>query len=862
MAKEESTRALRLMAGALVLGMLAGTSLSATPPGQPGTGTAILRIDGVAFEFVQVPAGRFLMGSGAGDSDERPVHEVTIPFDFAMMATEVTVRQFAAFVESTGYRTDAERGNWAWLCPVAGLAGPDRNLDWRRPGLFQSDDHPVVVISRGDALAFCRWLGEQMGRSVRLPTEAEWEYAARAGGESVGDPQLDESAWYEGTADDATHPVGSKAPNPWGLYDMQGNAWEWCMDVWHPSYDGAPTDGTARISDPGIPEAAWRYVLRGGCWARSARQVGLTYRYRGTSNFRSCGTGFRIVLEADASVSGRVQGGSLAVPTLSRCDAPTVPRSNASRATLTIGDVSFDLVRIPAGEFLMGCNDEQEEKPIHKVCIDYDFEIGRTEVTRAQFHIFVEATGYITEAEKEGWAWTRSQWQDWHPELDISWRNPGFSQADDHPATCVSWYDAMAFCRWLSAQSDEEIRLPSEAEWEYACRAGTTGDYAGVVRAMGWHRYNSGQRTRPVAQKQPNAWGLYDMHGNVWEWCRDMWHAGYHGAPNDGSAWVTASFFIPAMRGGSFTNPPWWLRSAMHMRNDPGCRHSYNQGFRIVRIPKEPGPSVTRVAVSLATNSDVPATTSVESARLVPVQVELPRRQFRGTPKDVRAPRTKPVQTEAGPPFLAPAGTRNVAIGKPVSASDEEPVIGELAMLTDGDKEASEGSYVELGPSFQHITIDLQGEYEIYGIRVWHFHQEPRIYFDVIAQIAGDADFITDVHTVFNNDMDNSAGLGLGADLHYVDTHFGEIFDARGARGRYVRLYSNGNTANDLNHYIEVEVYGRPVERRCSGSPTRPTPRTRKATVAGSGTATVKVNESKYPVSPAKASYTWSFHDP
>ena len=557
-----------------------------------------LKVGEETFPFVKVPAGRFLMGSRIGDSDERPIHEVTIPHEFAMMATEVTVRQFGAFVEVTGYRTDAERGNWAWLCPAADLAGPDRNLDWRRPGLSQSADHPVVVVSRNDALAFCRWLSEQTGRSVRLPTEAEWEYAARAGGQYDGAAPLDTLAWYDDTADGATHPVGSKSPNPWGLYDMQGNAWEWCMDVWHPTYDGAPTDGSARTRDPDIPEVAWRYVLRGGCWARSARQVGPTYRYRGTDNFRNCGTGFRVVLDADLVAAERAaqRNRQQALP---RRRSSTITR-HAGKTTLTVGHVSFDLIHIPAGEFVMGADDDEEARPPHRVRIEHDFEIGRTEVTRAQFRAFIEATSYIAEAEKEGWGWTRSHWRDWHPELDITWRHPGFPQADDHPATCVSWYDAMAFCRWLSETSGEDIRLPSEAQWEYACRAGTTGDYAGAVNAMGWHRYNSGQRTHPVAQKQPNAWGLYDMHGNVWEWCRDMWHMGYEGAPTDGSAWTEAPYFLPAMRGGSFTNPQWWLRSAMHMRNDPGCRHSYNQGFRIVRVLRDPRQSLTQVPVSVA----------------------------------------------------------------------------------------------------------------------------------------------------------------------------------------------------------------------------------------------------------------------
>ena len=200
--------------------------------------------------------------------------------------------------------------------------------------------------------------------------------------------------------------------------------------------------------------------------------------------------------------------------------------------------------------------------------------------------------------------------------------------------------------------------------------------------------------------------------------------------------------------------------------------------------------------------------------KLVPIETSLPKHQFVGTRQDIRAPRIKPVQTKPGPPFLAPAGTRNVALGKPVSSSDPEPFTGELAMVTDGDKEASEGSFVELGPLLQHVTIDLQAEHEIYGIRLWHYHLQPRVYFDVIVQASNDPNFTTAVTTIFNNDMDNSANLGLGKGkaMHYVDTHFGELIDAKGARARYLRLYSNGNTENDLNHYIEVEVYGRPVK--------------------------------------------------
>jgi len=146
-----------------------------------------------------------------------------------------------------------------------------------------------------------------------------------------------------------------------------------------------------------------------------------------------------------------------------------------------------------------------------------------------------------------------------------------------------------------------------------------------------------------------------------------------------------------------------------------------------------------------------------------------------------------------------------------VASSDEEPIIGEIEMITDGDKEAADGSYVELGPFLQDITIDLGVVYEIYAILFWHFHKQARVYFDVIVQVADDPDFITNVHTLFNNDADNSSGLGIGSDMHYVETSEGKLIDAKGVRARYVRLRSNGNSSNELNHYIEVEVFGAPI---------------------------------------------------
>ncbi len=196
---------------------------------------------------------------------------------------------------------------------------------------------------------------------------------------------------------------------------------------------------------------------------------------------------------------------------------------------------------------------------------------------------------------------------------------------------------------------------------------------------------------------------------------------------------------------------------------------------------------------------------------LVPLDIKLPRSMFVGTPQNMRVPNLEKPLGKPRQPFLAPVGTENVAFGRAVASSDEEPIIGEIELITDGDKEATDGSYVELGPFLQNVTIDLEAVHDIYAVLVWHYHKQPRVYFDVVVQVADDPDFISNVRTVFNNDHDNSAGLGVGQDLHYVETAEGKLIDAKGARARYVRLYSYGNTSNDLNHYIEVEVYGRPA---------------------------------------------------
>lgn len=231
----------------------------------------------------------------------------------------------------------------------------------------------------------------------------------------------------------------------------------------------------------------------------------------------------------------------------------------------------------------------------------------------------------------------------------------------------------------------------------------------------------------------------------------------------------------------------------------------------------------TTIALSLAliaavaSADDKPTTQPIgkdaDGKKLVPLELTLPKPTFKGTPTNV-PPGTNLEKPRKGPrpELMVPPGTKNIARGKPVTASDDDPLFGSAKLITDGDKEATPDSYVELGPRLQWAQIDLKRECIIDAILVWHYHANPRVYHDVVVQVADDADFIENVRTIFNNDHDNSSGLGLGEDKEYWETYEGKLIDAKGVKARYVRLYSNGSIADDMNHYVEVEVYGRPAK--------------------------------------------------
>lgn len=269
-------------------------------------------------KLVLIPAGEFMMGSATtdpqGDDDERPQHPVRIGKAFYMGAHEVTVGQFAKFVDATGYKTEAERSAGGAVIDFnTGKVVVDRKYHWRNPGFEQTDRHPVVQISWNDAKAYCKWLTDHDRANYRLPTEAEWEYACRAGTQTrfasgddesslkgsanLADGALNNyqairwaSAWDDGHA--FTAPVGQFKPNAFGLYDMHGNVWEWCSDWYDPQYYKL-----GHNVDPRGPESGGVRVLRGGAWYYRPRDHRSAFRYRARPDLRDFMNGFRIVRE-------------------------------------------------------------------------------------------------------------------------------------------------------------------------------------------------------------------------------------------------------------------------------------------------------------------------------------------------------------------------------------------------------------------------------------------------------------------------------------------------------------------------------------------------------------------------------------
>ncbi|OQW97702.1 MAG: hypothetical protein BWK74_05940 [Desulfobacteraceae bacterium A6] len=281
---------------------------------------------------------------------------------------------------------------------------------------------------------------------------------------------------------------------------------------------------------------------------------------------------------------------------MERAKAVEIARAKAAGPEQKItNSIGMAFVYIKPGTFMMGSPSGEtgrfDNETQHQVTLTKGFYMGETEVTVGQWRTFARDAGYKTEAETGGGAyvWTGK----WEKKEGTYWDNPGFAQSDNHPVTCVSWNDAQEFIRRLNQkEGGNNYRLPTEAEWEYAARAGSEAAFSGggiaktdcahdpVLNALGWYCGNADKKTHPVAQKNSNSWGLYDMHGNVWEWVQD-WKGDYPAGPVTDPAGPSAGS-SRVVRGGSWDDFAGFCRSAFRFNGTPEVRVSY-LGFRLSR---------------------------------------------------------------------------------------------------------------------------------------------------------------------------------------------------------------------------------------------------------------------------------------
>jgi formylglycine-generating enzyme required for sulfatase activity len=535
-------------------------------------------------------------------------------------------------------------------------------IEGRRPAYYTAADlNAGAVFKVGTLEVFVDWSAP----SYRLPTEAEWELSCRAGTTGPVYGELSQIAWYAENSGDGTHPAGQLLANNWGLQDMMGNVWEWCWD-WKPVYDGSPktdprgaSSGTDRVMRGGcfhnaasVCRSAYRNVggfpggrypfigfrpvlniaptlinpfivaqpaavslIEGHSLTLTVRAIGspLTYQWfrNGVALTGATAPSFNI-LAVEAG-----EGGAYTVVVSS----PTGSTTSQPAAVVVDGATDSTHVRVSSGVFVLGspvgeAGRLSEEGPTSEVTLTRSFRLKKTEVTWAEW------SGVRQLAAQYGYT-----------DLGVGRNGYQGDSSGAHPVTEVSWWDAVKWCNLKSERSGLQpayytsadmsvssilrtgtpsvhvdwasrgYRLPTEVEWEYACRAGTTGAYAGPVNALAWYYDNSLRNTHAASQLQANALGLHDMHGNVWEWCWDDF-AAYTATPKSDPRTTVSNLQPRVVRGGSWGASASTCRSAS--RGYQYADYSINdQGFRTLL------PVATQAGVKTAEAAEVRATTAL-----------------------------------------------------------------------------------------------------------------------------------------------------------------------------------------------------------------------------------------------------------
>jgi WD40 repeat protein/formylglycine-generating enzyme required for sulfatase activity/serine/threonine protein kinase len=520
----------------------------------------------INLEMVLIPAGKFKMGSPKSELGRRTdetQHEVTLTKPYYIGKYEVTQEQWEAVMADN-------------------------------PSKIKAGKLPVTNISWEDCQEFIKKLNLKTNGGYRLPTEAEWEFACRAGTStaySFGDSLTKGDANFSASEDtgkdgvkDSAKAVGGYKPNAFGLYDMHGNVWEWCED-WKTTYLAGA------VIDPIGPRAGERRVIRGGSFDFNGSAVRSSYRADETPAFPDHNVGFRLarsinskdLLETEIKelflkeIKEQEEKAKKEQEEKAKKEAEAIVKKEAEDAKVKEAQkkaaiilnkevevkadlgksINLEMVLIPAGKFIMGSpvseKNHRKEETEHEVTLTKPFYMGKYEVTQ-------------------------EQWE------EVMGNNPSKIKGAKLPVTEVSWLDCQEFIKKLNAKTNGSYRLPTEAEWEYACRAGTNTVYSyGDSITKNDANVIWGTSTKIVGSYKPNAFGLYDMHGNVWEWCED-WKADYpKESVIDPKGPATGQYRL--LRGGSFTGAGSHSRAANWWGTLPATKENDYLGLRLVKTP-------------------------------------------------------------------------------------------------------------------------------------------------------------------------------------------------------------------------------------------------------------------------------------